>query len=66
MDGMSDVSIRKRLQITFPQLYEMKRNIRRQENRTNDYLLYAIPQSDAAALIPEIKGNRQSSGTEKQ
>jgi hypothetical protein len=27
---MSDVSIRKRLQITFPQLYEMKRNIRRQ------------------------------------
>ncbi len=30
MDGMPDVSIRKRLQITFPQLYEMKRNIRRQ------------------------------------
>ena len=30
MDGMSDVSIRKKLQITFPQLYEMKRNIRRQ------------------------------------
>jgi hypothetical protein len=30
MDGMSDVSIRKRLQITFTQLYEIKRNIRRQ------------------------------------
>jgi len=30
MDGLSDVSIRRRLQITFPQLYEMKRNIRRQ------------------------------------
>ena len=30
MDGMSDVSIRKRLRITFPHLYEMKRNIRRQ------------------------------------
>jgi hypothetical protein len=30
MDGMSDISIRKRLQVTFPQLYEMKRNIRRQ------------------------------------
>ena len=30
MDGLSDVSIRKRLQITFPQLYELKRNIRRQ------------------------------------
>jgi hypothetical protein len=30
MDGMSDVSIRKRLQITFQQLHEMKRNIRRQ------------------------------------
>ena len=30
MDGLSDVSIRKKLQITFPQLYEMKRNIRRQ------------------------------------
>jgi hypothetical protein len=30
MEGMSDVSIRKRLQITFTQIYEMKRNIRRQ------------------------------------
>ena len=30
MDGMSDVSIRKRLQITFTQIYEIKRNIRRQ------------------------------------
>ena len=30
MDGMSDGLIRKRLQITFPRLYEMKRNIRRQ------------------------------------
>ena len=30
MDGLSDVSIRKRLQITFPQLYEIKRNIRTQ------------------------------------
>ena len=30
MDGLSDVRIRKRLQITFPQLYEMKRNIRNQ------------------------------------
>lgn len=30
MDDLSDVSIRKRLQITFPQLYEIKRNIRRQ------------------------------------
>ncbi len=30
MDGMPDVSIRKKLQITFPQLYEMKRNIRAQ------------------------------------
>ena len=30
MDGMSDGSIRKRLRITFPHLYEMKRNIRRQ------------------------------------
>jgi hypothetical protein len=30
MDGLSDVPIRKRLHITFPQLYEMKRNIRRQ------------------------------------
>jgi hypothetical protein len=30
MDGLSDVSIRKRLRVTFPQLYEMKRNIRRQ------------------------------------
>ena len=28
MDGLPDVSMRKRLQITFPQLYEMKRNIR--------------------------------------
>jgi DNA-directed RNA polymerase specialized sigma24 family protein len=30
MDGLPDVSIRKRLQVTFPQLYEMKRNIRTQ------------------------------------
>ena len=30
MDGLSDVSIRNRLKVTFPQLYEMKRNIRRQ------------------------------------
>ena len=30
MDGLSDVSIKNRLQVTFPQLYEMKRNIRRQ------------------------------------
>jgi DNA-directed RNA polymerase specialized sigma24 family protein len=30
MDGMSDVSIRKRLGITFTQLYQIKRNIRRQ------------------------------------
>jgi DNA-directed RNA polymerase specialized sigma24 family protein len=30
MDGMSDVSIRKRLRITFTQIYEIKRNIRRQ------------------------------------
>ena len=30
MDGLPDVSIRKKLQITFPQLYEMKRNIRKQ------------------------------------
>jgi hypothetical protein len=30
MDGLPDVSIRKRLQITFPQLYEIKRNIRAQ------------------------------------
>ena len=30
MEGMSDVSIRKRLRITFTQIYEMKRNIRRQ------------------------------------
>jgi hypothetical protein len=30
MDGLSDVSIRKRLKVTFPQLYEMKRNIRTQ------------------------------------
>jgi hypothetical protein len=30
MDGLSDVSIRKRLQITFPKLYEIKRNIRTQ------------------------------------
>ena len=30
MDGMSDASIRKRLRITFPDLHEMKRNIRRQ------------------------------------
>jgi len=30
MDGMSDVSIRKRLEITFPQLYEIKLNIRRE------------------------------------
>jgi DNA-directed RNA polymerase specialized sigma24 family protein len=30
MDGMSDVSIRRRMGITFPHLYEMKRNIRRQ------------------------------------
>ena len=30
MDGLSDVSIRERLQITFQQLYEMKRNIRKQ------------------------------------
>jgi hypothetical protein len=30
MDGMPDVSIRKKLQITFPQLYELKRNIRRE------------------------------------
>jgi hypothetical protein len=28
MEGLPDVSIRKSLQITFPQLYEMKRNIR--------------------------------------
>jgi hypothetical protein len=27
MGGMSDGLIRKRLQVTFPQLYEMKRNI---------------------------------------
>ena len=30
MDGMSDVSIRKTLRITFTQIYEIKRNIRRQ------------------------------------
>jgi hypothetical protein len=30
MDGLSDVSIRKRLKVTFPQFYEMKRNIRNQ------------------------------------
>jgi hypothetical protein len=30
MDGMSDVSIRKRLRITFTQIYEIKQNIRRQ------------------------------------
>jgi hypothetical protein len=30
MDGLSDVSVRKRLQITFPQFYEIKQNIRRQ------------------------------------
>jgi len=30
MAGMSDCSIRKRLQIAFPHLYEIKRNIRRQ------------------------------------
>ena len=30
MDGMSDVSIKKALGITFPHLYEIKRNIRRQ------------------------------------
>jgi hypothetical protein len=30
MDGLSDLSIRKRLKVTFPQLYEMKRNIRKQ------------------------------------
>ena len=30
MDGLPDVSIRERLQITFPQLYDIKRNIRRQ------------------------------------
>ena len=30
MDGLPDVKIRERLRVTFPQLYEMKRNIRRQ------------------------------------
>jgi hypothetical protein len=30
MDGMSDVSIRKTLRITFTQIHEIKRNIRRQ------------------------------------
>jgi len=30
MDGMSGVSIKKRMGITFPHLYEMKRNIPRQ------------------------------------
>ena len=30
MEGMSDVSIRKRLRITFTQIHEIKRNIRRQ------------------------------------
>jgi hypothetical protein len=30
MDGMSDGSIRRRMGIKFPQLYEMKRTIRRQ------------------------------------
>jgi hypothetical protein len=30
MDGMSDVSIKRRLQVTFENLKEMKRNIRRQ------------------------------------
>jgi len=30
MDGMSDVSIKKRMGITFPHLSEMKRNIRTQ------------------------------------
>jgi hypothetical protein len=30
MDGLPDVRIRERLRVTFPLLYEMKRNIRRQ------------------------------------
>ena len=30
MDGLSDGSIKRRMGITFPHLYEMKRNIRRQ------------------------------------
>ena len=30
MQGMSDVSIKRRMGITFPHLYKMKRNIRRQ------------------------------------
>ena len=30
MDGLPDLRIRERLRVTFPQLYEMKRNIRRQ------------------------------------
>jgi len=30
MDGLSDFKIRERLRVTFSQLYEMKRNIRRQ------------------------------------
>jgi hypothetical protein len=30
MDGMPDASIRKKLRISFPRLYELKRNIRRQ------------------------------------
>ena len=30
MDGMSDISIKRRMGITFSVLYEMKRNIRRQ------------------------------------
>ena len=30
MDGLPDVRIRERLRVTFPQLYEMKQNIRRQ------------------------------------
>ena len=30
MDGLPDVRIRERLRVTFPQLYEMKRNIRNQ------------------------------------
>ena len=30
MDGLPDVRIRERLRVTFPQLHEMKQNIRRQ------------------------------------